>query len=448
MKKEHEILIDRPKYVEKLISLLPNADLVKIVTGVRRCGKSKLFSLFQTKLKMSYNVSLEQIISINLEDILQTREIGLILNDNKLLADYNTLIDFILPKINPNKMNYVFIDEVQLLEDWQQVANALRLIDNVDLYLTGSNAYMFSGDLANTFGGRYMEIKMQPYSFKEYYTAYILKTHPKVKTEGDLNALQNSQEAYSRYITESAFPQTVDFTGNRELINDYLLNTVYLNTIQKDIVKRFNISDTAKMDAVIRYLFDNIGSETSLRNIEKQLKASGNATTVPTIDKYIQGLLDSYLLYRCDRYDLKGKHILNGNSKYYVSDVGLRMALLGNEDRDMGHILENVVYLELLRRGYKVTVGKVDTKFVKQADGKTKRKTLEVDFVAQKPGEGREYYQVALYALDEEVLHRELASLNEINDQYPKFLLSMDYGEGDTNGIKRKNVFKWLLGDG
>jgi len=386
-----------------------------------------------------------QIININLEDPLQVREVGLELNNKKMLVGYNKLLDFILAKLAKKQMTYVFIDEMQLLEDWQQVANALRLKENVDVYITGSNAYMFSSDLANSFGGRYVEIKMQPFSFKEYISAYTLMHHSKhtAKTLKEIEDRRNLNVIYDTYVRESGFPQTMRL-WDRQLINDYLMDTVYLNTIQKDIIQRFGISDKGKLDAVVRFLFDNIGSETSIRGIERGLKAAGHGIAIPTLTNYIQGLLDSYLMYKCDRYDIKGKQFLNANSKYYVCDIGLRTALLGKEDSDMGRALENVVYLELLRRGYKVSVGNVKTKQVR-TDGKTERKTIEVDFVAQKPGGEIEYYQVALYALaSEETLRRELASLEEIDDNYPKFLLTMDPGNGTNKGIKRLNVLEWL----
>ncbi|MDR2870460.1 MAG: ATP-binding protein [Deferribacteraceae bacterium] len=430
-----QILIDRPDYINKLCSWQTQTDLVKIVTGARRCGKSKLFALFQQKLLLEKMAGADQIISINLEDPIQSREIGLVWTKQRLVG-YNTLLDFVLAKLNPHKMNYVFIDEIQLLEDWQPAANGLRLRENVDLYLTGSNAYMFSGDLANFFGGRYVEIKMQPFSFKEYYEASSKKRMFKSRAQEDMLYGDSLAKVYDSYIRESGFPQTTEFWGDRQMINDYLMDTVYLNTIQKDIVNRFNISDSSKLDAVVRYLFDNIGKETSMRSIERGLKMAA----IPTISNYIEGLCDSYLLYRCDRFDIKGKQLLETNPKYYVVDIGLKNALLGHEDADMGYNLENIVYLELLRRGYSVAVGKVKTRTING-----ERKDIEVDFVAQKCGE-REYYQVALYALEPETLRRELASLEEIDDNYPKFLLSMDHGTGENNGIKRLNVLEWLMG--
>lgn len=195
-----------------------------------------------------------------------------------------------------------------MLEDWEQVANTLRLRDNVDVYLTGSNAYMFSSDLANFFGGRYIEIKMMPYSFLEYYTAFSLTQHLRIpKNREEFLEAQNLNAVYNRYVTESGFPQTINFLSDRQMINDYLHDTVYMNTLQKDIVQRFNTVNSNKLDSVVKYVFDNIGSETSLRNIENRLKAAGYSVSSPSIDTYLKGLLDSYLIYKCERYDIKGK---------------------------------------------------------------------------------------------------------------------------------------------
>ncbi len=429
-------LINRPVYMEQLTKWSGSPDLVKIVTGVRRCGKSKLLELFQMDLLIKKKATEKQIIAINLEDRVQTDAIGLTLLQNKRLNSFKTLLDYILKRLQKDKMNYVFIDEIQLLEDWEQVANTLRLRDNVDVYLTGSNAYMFSSDLANCFGGRYIEIKMMPYSFLEYYTAFSLTQHLRIpKNREEFLEAQNLNAVYNRYVTESGFPQTINFLSDRQMINDYLHDTVYMNTLQKDIVQRFNTVNSNKLDSVVKYVFDNIGSETSLRNIENGLKAAGYSVSSPSIDTYLKGLLDSYLIYKCERYDIKGKKFLESNAKYYVVDAGLRTALLGQKDKDFGHVLENVVYLELLRRGYTVSIGKI----------RSAGKDLEVDFVAQKSGGATEYYQVALYTLDSDTLKRELAPLEAISDNHPKFILSLDGGNGETNGIKRLNVLSWLI---
>jgi len=435
MQSASERIVGRPQYIEQLKKWQGQSDLIKIITGVRRCGKSKLFYLYQLDLITNRQADDSQIVNINLEDLVQTNKIGLSYDTENFLVGYNKLLDYVLSILKPKKMNYVFIDEIQLLRDWDKVANALRLQNNVDLYLTGSNAYMFSSDLANSLGGRYIEIKMQPFSFKEYFSAYSMFTQFYSKTKKDMNDLHNPMAVYSHYITESGFPQTLNLVYDKQLISDYLLDTVYLNTIQKDIVKRFNIADTNKLDAVVKYMFDNIGNETSIRNIEKGLNAGGHKISVPTIDTMIQGLLDSFLLYKCDRYDIKGKQYLDSNAKYYVADIGLRTALLGIKDMDQEHILENVVYLELIRRGYQVSVGKI----VKGG------KNIEVDFVAKKSGGIVEYYQVALNVLGTDILERELAPLEAIEDNYPKFLLTMDFGSGENNGIKRMNVLEWLF---
>lgn len=442
-----EILIQRTDYIEKLKHWLGQTDLVKIVTGVRRCGKSKLLELFQWDLLRNKTTTPNHIISINLEDPIQTKKIGLKLNANGFLEDYQTLLDYILPQIKDDKTYYVFIDEIQMVKNWQTVANGLRLRGNIDVYLTGSNAYMFSSDIANSFGGRYVEIKMQPLSFSEYFSFYGQNFNHSVRTRADLEKHNNPYAIYLDYIHESGFPQVQKLVHmeNKQVIADYLMDTVFQNTIQKDIVRRFGIANDNKLDTVIKYLFDNIGRETSLRGIERGLKASGSNISAPTIDVYIKGLLDSFLMYKCERYDIKGKKLLNGDAKYYVVDAGLRYALLGDKDTDAGHILENVVYLELIRRGYNVSVGKIQTT-VKNDEGKAERKTIEVDFVATKPGGQTEYYQVAWSIMgNEDVMKREYRSLEQIKDNYPKYLLTMDYGNSEQNGIKRLNVLEWLL---
>ena len=433
MRNVTEIIIDRPQYLEQLKKWQNQPDLIKIITGVRRCGKSMLFYLYQSDLLAHKMADKNQIISINLEDRLITREIGLTIESNNRLSGVDNLLDYITQKLTPQKMNYVFLDEIQLLNEWQVVANTLRLRENIDVYLTGSNAYMFSSDLANQLGGRYIEIKMQPLSFKEYFEAFknpfILFQNKAYKEETTF--LPN---VYSHYIREGGFPQTM-FASDKQLINDYLLDTLYLNTIQKDVVRRFNIADGNKLDAVVRYLFDNIGNETSMRGIERGLKSSGFNVSVPTISQYIQGLEDSYLLYKCEPFNIKGKQFLEGNAKYYVADLGLRTVLLGKEGGDSGHILENVVYLELIRRGYKVFLGKIYSK----------GKLTEVDFVATKSGGIIEYYQVSLTVNTQQTLERELEPLQAIDDNFPKFLLTMDYDESNNKGIKHLNVLKWLL---
>lgn len=440
-----EILVVRPSYIARLKQWQGQTDLVKIVTGVRRCGKSKLLQMFQSEL-MFNKVAPESIISLNLEDPVQTDELGLQIAKNGFLNGYEIVLKHILNQVKDQRLYYVFIDEVQLLNNWQKLANGLRMRGNIDVYLTGSNAYMFSSDIANSFGGRYIEIKMQPLTFSEYFSAYHIGLGHEPKTREEFQHGRSIYDIYLAYLRESGFPQVQQliFRTDQQIVTDYLVDTVYRNTVQKDIIKRFNIGNDNKLDAVIRYMFDNIGRETSLRGIERGLRAGGRMATVPTIDTYVKGLLDSFLMYKCDQYDIKGKQILNTEPKYYVVDVGLRAAVIGQKDADMGRILENVVYLELIHRGYNVSVGKIK-KFVTLPDGTTERRTIEVDFVAQKPGGLVEYYQVAYTAKNPEVIAREMAPLKAIRDNHPKILLTMDPDESNDGGIKRVNALRWLL---
>lgn len=422
-----EKLIQRPEYLEKLKKWSTDTGLIKIITGVRRCGKSKLLVLFEQYLLES-GVKESQIHHIDL-DIL----------DNAYLLDSMKLYKHVLGLLVPGKMNYVFLDEIQMVPDWQKTANSLRDKENVDLYLTGSNAYMFSSKLGTILGGRYTEIKMQPLSFKEYVDGIQNNEIRLDESVLDKSVLagSNLMDYYQKYISQSGFPQTLKYNGDMELITDYLMNSVYNNTINKDIIERYNLRNPAKLTEVVKFIFDNISHETNMLNIEQQLQ---NTVSNDTINKYINGLLESYMLYRCDRMDLKGKKILNSMPKYYVCDAGLRQALLGRTIGDEGKILENVVYLELSRRGYTVYVGKVKKQM---KNGETKQ--LEVDFVATKDNGTVEYYQVSKSIADEDVLQRELNSLKEIDDNYPKFLLTLDSGTGIKDGIHHINALAWLL---
>ena len=444
-------LINRPEYLEKLKLWQSQPDLIKIVTGVRRCGKSKLFEIFQEYLR-TIKISEKQIISINLEDDVQTRKIGLRKNQKtKLLEDNGVLLDFITDKMQKDKKTFVFLDEIQMLDDWQRLANTLRFKKNTDVYLTGSNAHMFSSEIATLLGGRYIEIKMQPLSFKEYLSVfekkdnmYILPSETSVASGVSFTA-GGLPEIYALYTGESGFPQTIEFNHNPQMINNYLLDSVYQNTVRKDVIQRFGISDPVRLDEIIKFMFDNIGNATSLRNVQNKLKSDAGINISPaTLNTYVKGLLDSYLMYKCEEYDLKGKRILESDAKYYTADIGLKNALLGHPDKDLGYALENVVYLELIRRGYDVKTGRVNTKTGK----KLKNKTIEIDFVAAKAGGIVEYYQAAWSVLgNEETMQREYASLEEIKDNYPKYLLTMDSGSGGQNGIKRINVLEWLIAE-
>lgn len=317
----------------------------------------------------------------------------------------------------PDSMNYIFIDEVQAVPQFQKAVDGLFIKKNCDVYITGSNAYLLSGELATLLSGRYVEIKMLPLSFKEYITALGESTDLIMK--------------YQSYIQNGSFPYILRLTGKKD-ISAYM-EGIYTSIVLKDIIARYRISDVGMLDSVIRFMFDNIGNLCSATKIANTMTSAGRKISVKTVETYLAGLTDSFILYKVGRYDIKGKQYLVTGSKYYLCDIGLRYYLLGTKQVDMGHILENVVYLELLRRGYEVHIGKVDT--------------AEVDFIAVGE-EGEEYFQVALTVADPDgkTLARELAALEAIRDHNPKYLLTMDYMPLTShNGIKQLNVLEWLL---
>lgn len=394
-------MIERPNYLQELISF-KEKDLIKIVTGIRRCGKSTLFDLYIEYL-LSNGVDKNQIVRINLEEYE--------FND---ILDYNDLYNYVNSKLLSNKMNYVFIDEVQKINEFQKVCDSLYIKKNVDLYITGSNSKLLSGELATLLSGRYVEIKMLPLSFKEY-ISYVGET--------------DIQRKYVDYITKSSFPYTLKLDSSKDIrmYLDGLYNTVIVN----DIAERKDISDIGMLKDVIKFMFDNVGNLCSSTSIANTMTSNGRKISVPTVEKYLEALVESFVLYKVSRYDIKGKNYLTTGSKYYLSDIGLRYYLLGSKNADDGHILENIVYLELLRRGYEVYIGKNDDN--------------EVDFVAVNE-KGEEYYQVSYTVKDEKTLERELKPLNNINDHNPKILLTADFTPYTShNGIKQINVFDWLL---
>lgn len=396
-------MINREEYLDELIRW-KDKDLIKVVTGIRRCGKSTLFDLFIDYLKMS-GVKSNQIIYINLEDA------------DYDFKDYKELYHFINEKIISENNFYVFLDEVQNVPGFQRAVDSLYIKKNVDVYITGSNAYILSGELATLLSGRYIEIKMLPLSFKEYISAF------------DNN---NYQQLFLDYMRNGGMPGNINILKSNVNDLDKYLDGIFSTIVYKDIMARNNITDKLLLESVIKYIFDSIGSPISIKKISDTLTSKGISTSNHTVENYITALLESFLIYKAERFDVKGKNLLARDYKYYVVDSGLRSYLLGKKaDSDMGHILENIVYLELLRRGYKVYVGKVDD--------------LEVDFVAENR-DGLRYYQVALTVRDEKVLERELRSLQKTGDHYPKTLLTLDMDlETDYDGIKKINVVDWLL---
>lgn len=395
-------MIQRNDYLEVLKSF-KDKQLIKVATGIRRCGKSTLFELYQEYIK-SIGVSEEQIISINLED-----------PDFDNIREYKELYDYVTGKLLSDKMNYVFLDEVQKVKDFQKACDGLYIKKNVDLYITGSNANILSGELATLLSGRYVEIKMQPFSFREF-----------VEASGNTTDLSRK---YREYIENGSFPYVLELDGKKA--KTIYLEGIYNSVVLKDIVARKKILDVPVLENVIRFIFDNIGNPTSATKIANALTSAGRKTTVNTVENYLKALQESFIVYKVNRYDVKGKQLLETGGKYYVVDIGLRYYLLGTKKADRGHILENIVYLELLRRGYEVYVGKVGAS--------------EVDFIAVND-EGTEYYQVAYTVAGDDVLERELKPLDSISDHNPKYLLTMDDEPLTShNGIKQINVLDWLL---
>ena len=398
-------MIERTKYLEEL-KLWKDKDLIKVVTGIRRCGKSTLFLLFINYLK-SIGVKDDEIIHINLEDA------------DYDFSGYKELYDYVNKKINAKKKYYVFLDEVQNIKDFQKAVDSLYIKKNVDVYITGSNAYLLSGELATLLSGRYIEIKMLPLSFKEYVSAFDDK---------------NYQQLFLDYMRNGGMPGCIDILKSSPNEVDKYLDGIFPTIVYKDIMARNNISDKLLLENILKFIFDSIGSPISTKKISDTLTSKGVSISNHTVEKYISAFLESFLIYRAERFDVKGKNLLVRDYKYYAVDMGLRSYLLGKKaNSDMGHILENIVYLELLRRGFKVYVGKVDD--------------LEVDFVAENR-DGLRYFQVALSVRDEKVLERELKSLQKTKDFYPKMLLTLDMDlEADYDGITKMNVVDWLLKD-
>lgn len=384
-----------------------NQQIIKVVTGIRRCGKSTLLEIFQEYLIRS-GVEKDQITAINFENL-----------EYEDLQDYKALYKYVKERLISDKMNYIFLDEIQHVDHYEKAVDSLFLRENCDVYITGSNAYFMSGELATLLTGRYVELSMMPLSFKEYCAG----------TE-DINI--SLSEKFNRYIVNGSFPYVLKYGYQEREAREYMsgiYNTVLLN----DIVKRSRIADVNMLEAVTRFLLHNIGNRTSPATIANTMTSNHQKIDAKTVNRYIRGLTDSLLLYEARRFNIKGKQFLTTMNKYYVCDVGMRNMLVRSKDTDIGHILENIVFLELKRRFEEVYVGQLGT------DG-------EVDFVALQDG-CPVYYQVAQTTLDENVLKRELMPLRQIPDNYPKYLLTLDetFGEMDYDGIRKMNVLKWLV---
>ena len=349
-------MVPRSEYISQL-EAYKDKQIIKVITGLRRSGKTTLMEIYKESLIAS-GVSLEQIIHINFEDV-----------DNAYIEDYRLLYQEVKTRLIPDKMNYVILDEVQYVSGFERAIDSLYIRKNCDVYITGSNSKLLSGDLATLLSGRYVEINVLPLSFKEYVSA------KEEKSRIDM--------LFSNYVQTSSFPFVLQLDTTWS-IQQYL-SSIYDSVVLKDIIGRRKSVDVSILNRIIRFLFDSIGSEISANRIAGTLTSSGRKISVPTVDIYLKAVVDSFLFYKTERYDIKGKELLSTNPKYYAADIGLRRAVLGSKAGDAGHLLENIVYLELIRRGYKTYVGKTGN--------------AEVDFIAF--GEnGPEYYQVAYTVRD------------------------------------------------
>ena len=396
--------IIREEYFQRLVGY-KDKKIIKVITGVRRCGKSTLLKMYKNYL-LEHSVNAEQIIDINFEDF-----------DYEDLLDAKALYAYIREKIVPDKMTYLILDEIQNVKGFQKVVDSLFLKDNIDIYITGSNSYMLSGELATLLSGRYIKIEMLPFSFCEFVKA---------------NQMQdNLERAYQQYIESGSFPYISHLEKEKNQIYDYL-KSIYDTIILKDVIGRKKITDVMMLESVIRFLADNIGNSLSTKKISDTMTSNGRSINVRTVESYLSAFMDSYIIYQAKRFDVKGKQYLKTLEKYYMVDIGLRNAMLGSKSNaDVGHILENVIYLELIRRGYEVYIGKVDN--------------VEVDFVARYE-KGVKYIQVSASVRDENTLERELRPLQKITDHYPKCIMTLDIDpEADYEGIRRINALDYLM---
>lgn len=398
-------MISRTMYLNQLIAY-KGKKIIKVVTGVRRSGKSTLFELYQDYLRQN-GVGEDQIISVNLEDL-----------EFEELLNYRSLYKYIKDRLVLNKTNYVFIDEVQNCKYFEKVVDSLFIKRNVDVYITGSNAYMLSGELATLLSGRYVKIDMLPLSFREYCEA----------SEGSEKSIK---EKFNDYLRFGSFPYGALLEQSQAMVTPYL-EGIYNTILLKDVATREGIADVSVLESVVKTLASCIGSPISIKKISDTINSSGRRIAINTVDHYVRALTDSYFFYKVDRFDIRGRQHLKTLGKYYIVDSGIRNLLLAQSASDLGHLIENIVFLELKRRGLKVSVGKLDQQ--------------EVDFVVTYM-DRIEYYQVSASVLDEETLNRELDPLKKISDNYPKHLLTLDeVGSGWNHlGIKQHNLIEWLL---
>lgn len=399
-------MILRTSYLNQLIQLR-DQDLIKVVTGIRRCGKSTLLQAFKQHL-LSTGVAMEAIIFLNFEE-----------RENARFASWEEVYDHIVATLKSTEKRYVFLDEVQLVPHFEKLVDALYVKKDIDLYITGSNAYLLSSELSTLLSGRYIAINLHPFSFAEYVSAF-----PNENDKGRL---------FRQYMNGSCFPEAVTLSKVAPQQENTYLQSLYDTVVVKDIVQRNKLRKFDTLQQVLNFVYDSVGSVVSPNNIATTMRTN---TKEPlshnTILKYLRFFSESYLIYPVRLFNIKGKRLLTSNYKYYVVDLGLKNILNTNvPTTDLGHKLENVIYFELLRRGGVVYAGRTDNS--------------EVDFVVQHHNGTRSYYQVAYTANDEKTLKREISSLRNIRDSYPKYLLTLDYDTSNIDGIQRLNVIDWLL---
>lgn len=396
-------MIEREFYLNKLITY-KNNDIVKIITGVRRCGKSTILLLFKEYL-LEHGVDEQHIIELNFERY-----------DTQQYIQIVQLIPYIKDQISDKEIHYILIDEAQEINEWAKVINIIRASFPVDLYITGSNSRMFSGEYVTYLSGRYIEMKMYPLSFQEF-----------LKFKG-YDEEHNLNLHFQEYIQFGSF-LAVSLVNDENLCST-ILSGLFDSIFTRDVILRGRIRDEGAFLKIAKFVFDNIGNSLSANSIANTMKSSGHAISVDTVDNYLNLMCRAYLLYQCERYDIRGKERLKTNGKYYVIDNGLRNQLLGSQTGNYGHVIENIVYLELIRRGYEVFVGKN----LKQ----------EVDFIAKKQ-RTLFYIQVSLSIMDEHTRERELSAFTNIPDDFPRYLITMDELNFSSNGIEHLHLYDFLL---
>lgn len=398
-------MIYRELYLEKLLAY-KDTEFIKVITGIRRVGKSSLLKLFMEKI-LETNKS-ANVIYMNFESF----EFDNIIN-------YTDMYNSIKEKIKNKKKNYILLDEVQRIEKWEKAVNALKVDFDSDIYITGSNAYLLSSELSTYLSGRYIEIKVLPLSFKEFLTFTKLDNNTSI------------EDKFIQYIKFGGMPGIITLKDEANLYEN-AIRGIYNTVFMKDVIERNKLVDATLLEKILKFLMSNIGSFISAKKISDFLTSQGTKITHNTVINYLKMLENAYIIYKVPRYDIKGKELLKTLEKYYIVDTGIRNTILGFRNTDFVHIIENIVYFELLRRNYEVTIGKTDS--------------LEVDFIATN-SKDKKYYQIAYSMLDENVKNRELRSLKSINDNYEKIILTMDklYNNTSEDGIKIKYLVDFLL---